>query len=111
MFINVVSGKLRFTYDTKNLYNSHTVINVVKNSDLKIAKHVSALKAIRQFGLELSEKYNWNALEDKNDKEAYNIFYSTIYNDLLKVLPTQEQPDQNAPDGLPPIDRSIDSCS
>jgi hypothetical protein len=24
---------------------------------------------------------------------------------------TEEQPDQNAPDGLPPIDRSIDSCS
>ena len=29
----------------------------------------------------------------------------------LSIQPTQEQPDQNAPDGLPPIDRSIDSCS
>ena len=73
--------------------------------------NVESLNEFTDIFNELSEKYNWNALEDKNDKEAYDIFYSTIYNDLLKVLPTQEQPDQNAPDGLPPIDRSIDSCS
>ena len=34
-----------------------------------------------------------------------------VREELGGTQPTEEQPDQNAPDGLPPIDRSIDSCS
>ncbi len=34
-----------------------------------------------------------------------------VREELGGTQPTQEKPDQNAPDGLPPIDRSIDSCS
>jgi predicted lactoylglutathione lyase len=38
------------------------------------------------------------------------ISEADMYSNIFKNT-TQEQPDQNAPDGLPPIDRSIDSCS
>lgn len=87
MFINVVSSKLRFTYDTKNLYNSHTVINVVKNSDLKSAKHVSALKAIRQFGIELSEKYNLKHILAIVNSNLLNWYFVNFLSEGLHFYP------------------------
>lgn len=87
MFINVVSSKLRFTYDTNNLYNSHTVINVVKNSDLRTAKHVSALKAIRQFGYELSEKYNLKYILAIVNSNLLNWYFVNFLSEGLHFYP------------------------
>ena len=58
VFINVVKDKLRFSYDNENFYNSHTVINCVKISDLQTANHTSAKKAVKEMGIENSEKYS-----------------------------------------------------
>ena len=49
MFINVVKDQLRFAYDDKGFYNSHTVINCVRLDLLSKATHTSARRVLRIF--------------------------------------------------------------
>ena len=56
--INVVSDRLRFSYDNEHLYNSHTVMNCVNIKYLTNAKHISAKKAIEEGNLHLARQYS-----------------------------------------------------
>ena len=87
MFINVVSNKLRFTYDKDHLYNSHTVINIVRNCDLKNVKHVSALKAVKQYDTKLSEEYDLKYLLAIVNSNLLNWYFVNFLSEGLHFYP------------------------
>ena len=73
--------------------------------------NVESLNEFTDIFSELSKKYNWDILEDKNDKEIYDTFYSIIYNDLLntfKAQPSTTEPVAKELPSIPMMQESID---
>jgi len=71
-FINVVSDRIRFSFDSQNLYNSHTVINCVKIDKLTSANHISARRIL--------ENKNLNEIENYDIKYILTILNSNLLN-------------------------------
>jgi len=61
--------------------------------ETKKINNVKSLDELTDVFNELSKKYNWDNL-DENGKEVYDIFYSTIFNDVSELLPASEEPTQ-----------------
>lgn len=91
MFINVVSDRLRFTYDEEGLYNSHTVINCVKISHLKNATHRSARNAISSSNLEISSKYSLKFLLTILNSNLINWYFLNFQSEGLHFYPGHAQ--------------------
>ena len=62
MFINVVKDSLRFAYDDKGFYNSHTVVNCVRLDLLSEASHISARRAVQSSDSKFSRRYDYKFL-------------------------------------------------
>lgn len=71
-FINVVSDRIRFSFDSQNLYNSHTVVNCVKIDKLTSSSHISARRII--------ENKNLNEIENYDIKYILSILNSNLLN-------------------------------
>lgn len=87
MFINVVSEKLRFTYDDENLYNSHTVINVVKASDLIESDHISARRLVKNADLKLSKKISLKFILGIVNSSLLNWYFKNFLSEGLHFYP------------------------
>ncbi len=102
IFINVVKDRLRFAYDDKKLYNSHTVINCLKWDKLKPAFHISVKKSITTEKIEIARNYHYYfLLAILNSKLLNWYFYNFLseslhfYPDDAKELPIKQIPANN----------------
>lgn len=87
MFINVVKDKLRFTIDTKNLWNSHTVVNCVKWNLLESAEHVSIKRNITEKRKELSSRFNYKYLLAVLNSNLINWYFKSFLSEKLHFYP------------------------
>lgn len=87
MFINVVKDQLRFAYDNKGFYNSHTVINCVRIDKLTKAEHISARKAVKQADLKLCSKYNYSFLLGLLNSNLINWYFNNFLSEDLHFYP------------------------
>lgn len=104
MFINVVSGRLRFTYDNKKAYNSHTVINCVKIDSITTVKHISAKRSIENGDLELSKKYNMKFILGILNSNLINWYFIQFQSEGMHFYPDDAK-------NLPIIKVSIENQS
>jgi hypothetical protein len=87
MFINVVSGRLRFSLDTDNLYNSHTVVNCVRIDNLIKAKHISARKAIKENSIQVANQFNMYYLLGVLNSNLINWYFLNFLSEGLHFYP------------------------
>lgn len=87
MFINVVSDKVRFAYDDKGFYNSHTVINCVRIDKLINADHSSAKKIMNTTDLSLVKKYNTKFLLGIVNSKLLNWYFFNFQSEGLHFYP------------------------
>ena len=101
MSINVVSDRIRFSYDIENTYNSHTIINIVKIDKLFESNHITAIKKIKEYNkkIEIDLKYilailnskltNWYFLNFLS--EGLHFYPNDANKLLIKEISLQEQ--------------------
>jgi hypothetical protein len=87
IFINVVKDKLRFAWDKKSFYNSHTVINCVKWNLLKNARHVTVRRNISDEKIELSKNVNYSYLLGILNSTLINWYFVTFLSESLHFYP------------------------
>ncbi|MBS1653146.1 MAG: N-6 DNA methylase [Bacteroidetes bacterium] len=87
MFINIVKDRLRFAYDNKKYYNSHTVINCVRIDKLTKAKHISARKALENATIEECAKYNYFYLLAILNSNLINWYFRNFLSEELHFYP------------------------
>ncbi|MGB4660006.1 MAG: TaqI-like C-terminal specificity domain-containing protein [Mobilitalea sp.] len=87
IFINVVSDRLRFSYDIEGLYNSHTVINCVKIDSLLFANHISARKAVEAADMSLVKRYNIKFILAILNSKLINWYFMQFQTDGLHIYP------------------------
>ena len=87
MFINVVKDRLRFAYDDKGFYNSHTIVNCVRLDLLSTASHVSARRAFRVADIELSKNYDYRFLLGVLNSDFTNWYFRSFLSEGLHFYP------------------------
>ena len=87
MFINVVKDRLRFAYDDKNFYNSHTVVNCVRLDLLSGATHISARRAFRNADSDLAKKYDYKFLLGVLNSDCTNWYFRNFLSEGLHFYP------------------------
>ena len=87
VFINVVKDSLRFAFDDKGFYNSHTVINCVRICDLKKATHISAKKAIKEYNSSISENYSLKFLLGILNSKLTTWYFYNFQSESLHFYP------------------------
>ena len=87
MFINVVKDRLRFAYDDKGFYNSHTIVNCVRLDLLSTASHVSARRAFRFADIELSKNYDYRFLLGVLNSDFTNWYFRSFLSEGLHFYP------------------------
>ena len=87
MFINVVKDRLRFAYDDRGYYNSHTVINCVRLDLLTGATHRSATSALRKADLELARSYDYKFLLGVLNSTFINWYFLNFLSEDLHFYP------------------------
>jgi len=87
MFINVVKDLIRFAYDDKQMYNSHTVINCVRIDRLFDSNHISALKALSNADLELCKKYDELIVLGILNSKLLNWYFVNFLSEDLHFYP------------------------
>jgi len=87
VFINVVKDRLRFAYDEKKLYNSHTVINCLRLDKLKKSNHISARKAVESGDVLFAEKYSYKFLLGVLNSSLINWYFITYLSEGLHFYP------------------------
>ena len=98
MFINIVKDQLRFTYDDKGFYNSHTVVNCVRLDLLSAATHISARRAFRNADSNLAKKYDYKFLLGVLNSDFVNWYFRNFLSEGLHFYPNdaKELPIPNA---------------
>ncbi len=91
MFINVVKEKLRFTYDDKGFYNSHTVCNCIRICDLKNAKHITARKVTNNVDLSISESYSLKFILGILNSNLISWYFHNFLSESLHFYPGDAQ--------------------
>ena len=87
MFINVVKDRLRFAYDDKGFYNSHTIVNCVRLDLLSRATHISARRAFRSADNSLAKKYNYKFLLGVLNSDFTNWYFRNFLSEGLHFYP------------------------
>lgn len=88
IFINVVSERLRFSYDDECLYNSHTVINCVRLDHLLHATHRSAKKACKDCSdFNFVAQYDMKFILGILNSKLINWYFLTYSSDGLHIYP------------------------
>ena len=83
--IRVIKDRLRFALD-KDLYNSHTVINLVKWHLLQRVGHRSVKKGISDHRIELSKRCDYKFLLAVLNSRLLNWYFLNYLSDKLKLL-------------------------
>ena len=86
-FINVVSDRIRFSYDSQHLYNSHTVVNCVKIDKLKSSSHISARKIIENKNLKEIENYDIKYILTILNSNLLNWYFLNFLSEGLHFYP------------------------
>ena len=87
MFINVVSKRVRFSYDNENLYNSHTVINCVRIDKLNEVEHISAKKILKNNDIELAKIYDTKFILALVNSSLLNWYFFNFQSEGLHFYP------------------------
>lgn len=87
MFINVVKDTLRFAYDNKEFYNSHTVINCVRYDLLKSVEHVSVKRALKNIDVPEAKKYQYYFLMALLNSRLINWYFRNFLSEGLHFYP------------------------
>lgn len=87
IFINVVSGQLRFAYDPGYYYNSHTVVNCVRIDKLLKAQHISARRAIAEGDINLAKTYPTKFILGVLNSKIIYWYFSNFMSDGLHIFP------------------------
>jgi len=83
-FIRLVKDKLRFAFDKKHFYNSHTVINCVKWNLLEDVNHITVKKNI---SINISKKYDYLFLLGILNSNLINWYFNNFLSDSLNFYP------------------------
>ena len=86
-FINVVKDKLRFAYDNKHFYNSHTVINCVKWDLLSEANHITVRRNISKTKINTAKNYNYLFLLGILNSNLINWYFNNFLSESLHFYP------------------------
>ena len=106
MSIRIVKEQLRFAYDDKGVYNSHTVINYVRLDLLSRASHVSARRAVRGADISLAKKYDYRFLLGALNSDFTNWYFRNFLSDGLNFYPNDAK-ELPIPDVTPEQQTSI----
>lgn len=87
MFINVVKDRLRFSFDSQHLYNSHTVINCVLWHLLIKASHTSIRRNINQLRITQSSNYDYSYLLAVLNSKLINWYFICFLSEKLHFYP------------------------
>ncbi len=85
--INVVKDELRFAFDNKNFYNSHTVINCVKWHFLVNAKHISVKRGITKKRITNSSNYDYKYLLAILNSKLMSWYFMCFLSEKLHFYP------------------------
>jgi hypothetical protein len=85
--INVVKDELRFAFDNKNFYNSHTVINCVKWHFLVNAKHISVKRGITKKRITNSSNYDYKYLLSILNSKLMSWYFMCFLSEKLHFYP------------------------
>ena len=106
MFIRIVKEQLRFAYDDKGFYNSHTVVNCLRLDLLSGASHVSARRAIRNADSDLANQYDYKFLLGVLNSGFINWYFRNFLSDGLNFYPNDAK-ELPIPDVTPEQQTSI----
>ncbi|MDE0184908.1 MAG: Eco57I restriction-modification methylase domain-containing protein [Candidatus Poribacteria bacterium] len=87
MSINVVKDRLRFAYDDKCFFNSHTVINCVRLDLLSHASHVSARRAFRNADKKFAKQFSYGFLLGVLNSTPINWYFRSFLSESLHFYP------------------------
>ena len=87
MIINVVKDQLRFAYDGKGFYNSHTVLNCVRLDLLSRASHVSARRAMRNADKKFAKQFSYGFLLGVLNSRLINWYFQSFLSESLHFYP------------------------
>ena len=87
MFINIVNDKLRFAYDDKGFYNSHTVVNCVRLDLLTGATHRTPVAALRTADLALTRRFDYKYLLAVLNSQFINWYFRNFLSESLHFYP------------------------
>jgi len=85
--INVVKDRLRFAWDQKRLWNSHTVINLVKWDLLERVKHVSVKRNKTPQKIKLGKSYDYRFLLGILNSKLLNWYFVNFLSEKLHFYP------------------------
>ncbi|MBS1735605.1 MAG: Eco57I restriction-modification methylase domain-containing protein, partial [Bacteroidetes bacterium] len=86
-FINVVKDKLRFAFDNKHYYNSHTVINCVKWNLLQNASHSTVKRNITNKKILVAENFDYKYLLAILNSNVINWYFINFLSESLHFYP------------------------
>ncbi|GBU25370.1 hypothetical protein R83H12_02013 [Fibrobacteria bacterium R8-3-H12] len=87
MFINVVKDRLRFAFDDKNFYNSHTVINCVKWNLLKNINHSTVKRNVTKTKIETGKNFDYKFLLGILNSILINWYFVNFLSESLHFYP------------------------
>ena len=87
VFINIVSDRLRFAYDSNGCYNSHTVINCVRLDMLKDEPHVTAVRAVKNGDVAFAQKADYKFLLGILNSSLINWYFMSFLSEQLHCYP------------------------
>ena len=88
MFINIVNDKLRFAYDDKGFYNSHTVVNCVRLDLLTGATHRTPVAALKTADLALTRRFDYKYLLAVLNSQFVNWYFRNFLSEASTSTPT-----------------------
>ena len=109
MFINIVKDRLRFAYDDKSFYNSHTVVNCVRLDLLSGASHITARRATRNADSKFAKQYDYKFLLGILNSGFINWYFCNFLSEGLHFYPNDAKalpiPNVDAEQQAPIIER------
>ncbi|MDR2809039.1 MAG: Eco57I restriction-modification methylase domain-containing protein [Tannerellaceae bacterium] len=87
IFINVVSDRLRFAFDNKHFYNSHTVINCVKWHLLEKVEHITVKRNLTKDKIIASLCYDYRFLLAVLNSKLINWYFFIFLSEGLHFYP------------------------
>ena len=109
MFINIVKDRLRFAYDDKSFYNSHTVVNCVRLDLLSGSSHITARRATRNADSKFAKQYDYKFLLGILNSGFINWYFRNFLSEGLHFYPNDAKalpiPNVSAEQQAPIIER------
>ncbi|TAD95434.1 MAG: hypothetical protein EAZ97_15475 [Bacteroidetes bacterium] len=87
MFLRIVKDRLRFAYDNKGFYNSHTVVNCVRYDKLADVNYVSVKSALREIDVDFAKNYDYAFLLALLNSRLMTWFFNNFLSDSLNFYP------------------------